>query len=117
MSALLILMTASPLVIARRLAIQLLHEAQVAAPQAISGIVTAQDGEPLHYLPRERLAGQTVWASVYSNPEAPAVPDAQQLAAQALTLMISLNTKGVLEMRAWVQQNGAPLERAVSIRD
>ncbi|MES2883693.1 MAG: hypothetical protein V4709_02735 [Pseudomonadota bacterium] len=110
-------MTASPLVIQRRLAIQLLHEAQVAAPQSIEGVVTELGGEPGSYLPRERAAGQPVWASVYSNPTAAAVPDRSQLAEQRLTLMISLNTKGVLEMRAWVQQNGAPSERAVSIRD
>lgn len=110
-------MIASPLIIQRRLAIQLLHEAQVAAPQAIEGVVTERGGEPLGYLPRERAAGQAVWASVYSNPTTEAVPDASQLAGEQLTLMISLNTKGVLEMRAWVRQNGAPFERAVSIRD
>lgn len=110
-------MTASSLIIQRRLAIQLLHEAQVAAPQAIEGVVTERSGEPVGYLSRERAAGQPVWANVYSNPTTAAVPDASQLAEQQLTLMISLNTKGVLEMRAWVQQNGAPFERAVSIRD
>ena len=111
-------MTASsPLVITRRLAIQLLHEAQIAAPQAIEGVVTDRGGELLGYLPRERLVGQPVWANVYSNPTAAAVPDASQLAEQQLTLMISLNTKGVLEMRAWILQNGAPCERTVSIRD
>jgi len=110
-------MTASSLVIDRRLAIQLLHAAQVAAPAAIEGVVLEEGGEPTRYLPRAGLAQQAVWASVFSNPESAAVPDAIQLASHPLTLMISLNTKGVLEMRAWVQQNGAPLERAVSIRD
>ncbi len=110
-------MTASALVIARRLAIQLLHEAQVAAPLAIDGVVTAVDGAPGRYLPRERADAAAVWARVYSNPTAPAVPTAEQLPASGLTLMISLDIKGVLELRAWVQQNGAPLERAVSIHD
>lgn len=110
-------MTASPLVITRRLAIQLLHEAQVAAPKAIDGAVTLVDGEPSRYLPIERAAGQPVWARVFSNPSAPAIPTAQELSAEVQTLMISLDTKGVLELRAWVQQNGTPLERAVSIRD
>lgn len=110
-------MTASPLVITRRLAIQLLHEAQVAAPQAIQGVVIAVDGEPSRYLPRDTAGEQPVWAKVFSNPAAPAVPELSQLAEQELTLMISLDIKGVLELRAWVQQNGAPCERAVSVKD
>lgn len=114
-------MTASPLVITRRLAIQLLHEAQVAAPQAIQGVVIEVDGEPSRYLPAGLAAGladgQAVWAKVFSNPTAPAVPELSQLAEQELTLMISLDIKGVLELRAWVQQDGAPLERAVSVKD
>ena len=110
-------MTASPLVIARRLAILLLHEAQLAAPEAIEGVVTLVGGEPSRYLPMARAEGQAIWAQVFSNPQAAAVPTARQMSAQAMTLMISLNTKGVLELRAWVQQNGAPVERAVAIRD
>lgn len=110
-------MTATPIVIARRLAIQLLHEAQVAAPQAIDGVVTLSNGEPGRYLPRERAEGQALWARVFSNPTAPAVPAAAQLAENQLTLMISLDTKGVLELRAWQQHEGLPQERAVSVRD
>lgn len=110
-------MTASSLVIARRLAISLLHEAQVAAPEAIEGVVTLVGGAPSRYLPLARVEGQAIWARVFSNPQAAAVPSAQQLSAEEMTLMISLNTKGVLELRAWVQQYGAPVERAVSICD
>ena len=110
-------MTATPIVIARRLAIQLLHEAQVAAPQAIDGVVTLSNGEPGRYLPRERAEGQALWARVFSNPTAPAVPAAGQLAENQLTLMISLDTKGVLELRAGQQLEGLPHERAVSVRD
>lgn len=110
-------LSASPLVLTRRLAIQLLHEAQVAAPLAIEGAVLVANGEPPRYLSMTRVTDQVVWARVFSNPSAPAVPTAAQLAASGLTLMISLDTKGVLELRAWVQQNGAPEERAVSICD
>ena len=110
-------MNASPLVIARRLAIQLLHEAQVAAPQSIDGVVTLVDGAPSRYLSAEKAQGQAIWARVFSNPTEPAIPKAQELSEQTQTLMISLDTKGVLELRAWIQQNGAPLERAVSIKD
>ncbi len=110
----------TPLVIKRRLAIQLLHEAQVAAPDAIEGMVAAVDGEPSHFVHADHqlhAQGEACWALVYSHPLAAAVPTAQQLQPDRLTLMISLNTKGVLELRAWVQQNGAPCERAVSICD
>lgn len=110
-------MTASPLVINRRLAIQLLHTAQVAAPESIAGVVLAAAGEPGHYLPLAQAEGRAVWAKVFSNPTAAAVPVASQLAAGALTLMISLNTKGVLELRAWVLQDDMPCERTVSITD
>lgn len=112
-------MTSSPLVIARRLAIHLLHEAQIAAPAAILGVVACDAaGEPQRYV-AEGMDTEpgAVWAKVYSNPAAPAVPTLADLHASLLTLVISLNTKGVLEMRAWVEQNGAPMERAVSIRD
>ncbi len=105
------------IVIARRLAIQLLHEAQVASPQAIDGVVTEVAGEPGRYLPAARATGEAAWARVYSNPTAPAVPRLEQLAAQQLTLMISLDTKGVLELRAWQLADGAPLERVVAVKD
>ena len=112
-------MTASPLFIDRRLAIHLLHVAQVAAPAAIDGYVLADAAAvPQRFLPREQAEQQptsALWAKLYSNPSAAAVPSAAEMHATLLTLVISLNTKGVLELRAWVQHNGAPLERAVSI--
>ena len=113
-------MTASPLVIDRRLAIHLLHVAQVAAPAAIDGYVVsdAAAAVPQRFLPREQVeqqASEGLWAKLYSNPTAAAVPSEAEMHPTLLTLVISLNTKGVLELRAWVMQNGAPLERAVSI--
>ena len=105
----------TPLVIDRRLAIQLLHAAQVAAPNGIEGVVTEVGGEPGAYV--ATAGAQNVWARVFSNPAAPEVPTAEQLASHALVLMISLDTKGVLAMRAWLSRDGAPLERVVAIRD
>lgn len=107
----------SPLVIDRRLAIQLLHVAQIAAPAAIEGGVVEEDGEPGGYVSMPQAAGGPLWARVFSNPATPAVPTAEQMASHALVLMISLDTKGVLAMRAWVSRDGAPLERVVAIRD
>lgn len=106
-----------PLIITRRLAIQLLHVAQVAAPLAIEGIVVAEGDEPVRYLPRAQAEGQAAWAQVFSNPTAPAVPETAQLSDGLLTLMISLDIKGVLELRAWTLSDGAARERVISIRD
>ncbi len=52
---------------------------------------------------RER--GETLFAIYHSHPHAPAVPSAEDLRQlaypEAVYLIISLNTAGVLEMRAW----------------
>lgn len=45
------------------------------------------------------------------------MPEATQLAAGGLHLVISLNTKGVLEMRAWELVQGQPQERVLKVRD
>jgi hypothetical protein len=111
-------MTEPILVLARRLAIQILHEAQIAQPQSIVGVVTAHNGEPATYHHGNKLpAGENLWARLWSNPLAPAVPTAEELAAGGLHLVISLNTKGVLEMRAWELKSGAPHEREIKIKD
>lgn len=112
--------TTAPLVIARRLAIQLLHEAQIAAPLAIHGFVGAVEGSPCSFAAEAgELArrGEAQWAEVFSNPLAPAIPDAAQLRDGALTLMISLTTKGVLQMRAWSLQGGQSVEFGLQIQD
>ena len=106
-------MSTSPLVIDRRLAIQLLHAAQIAAPASIEGVVLAEHGEPSRYADQSRTGGDVPWARVYSNPAAPAVPDATQRASHTLVLMISLDTKGVLALRAWTPDG----ERVIAIRD
>lgn len=106
------------LVIARRLAIEMLHQAQIAQPESIRGIVTARADQPVSlHLGDQVPSGQTLWARCWSNPLAPAVPTAQELAAGGLHLVISLNTKGVLELRAWELQDGQPHEREIKIKD
>ena len=99
----------------RRLAIRILHEAQIAQPESIRGWVGAHDGIPASYH-TEASPAQT-WARLWSVPTAPAVPTAADLAAGGLHLLISLNTKGVLEMRAWELRAGAPHERVLKIID
>jgi hypothetical protein len=110
------------LVMPRRLAIQILHEAQIAQPGSIDGVVGARGDEPCSFLRSVQAdfieaRGETLWARLWSNPTAPAVPSAHQLAGDGLFLVVSLNTKGVLEMRAWELREGAPFERVLKVRD
>jgi len=107
------------LVMPRHLAIRILHEAQIAQPAAIRGVVASRGGEPAVFLKdRESVAGSdTLWANLWSHPEAPAVPDASELRDGLLSLVVSLNTKGVLEMRAWRLAGGAVQEQVLKIRD
>ncbi|MGH8459991.1 MAG: hypothetical protein ACRESS_00145 [Stenotrophobium sp.] len=107
-----------PLLMPRRLAIQILHEAQIAQPQAIRGVVIACDNQPAAFqLGEANVPRQDLWARCWSHPQAPAVPVADELAAGGLHLLISLNTKGVLEMRAWELHAGQPHERILKVKD
>lgn len=111
--------TAEVLVMPRGLAIRILHEAQIAQPASIRGVVGARDGEPCRFhLGRDTVgSGESLWANLWSHPEAPAVPSASELRDGQLSLVVSLNIKGVLEMRAWRLQAGAPHEEVLKIRD
>ncbi|MGQ0620789.1 MAG: hypothetical protein ACT4QA_12850 [Panacagrimonas sp.] len=110
------------LVMPRTLAIRILHEAQIAQPRAIRGLVGARPSGPSSFSCAATDAdlaarGERVWACLWSNPLAPAVPTAEQLSGGGLFLIVSLNTKGVLEMRAWELRAGAPFERVLKIQD
>lgn len=108
-----------PLVLPRSLAIRILHEAQIAQPESIRGSVAARGGEPVSFHLQGRAVpdGATVWAELWSQPLAAAVPRADELKDGVLSLLVSLNTKGVLEMRAWRLIGGAPVEQVLKIRD
>lgn len=106
------------LVMPRRLAIRILHEAQLAQPESICGVVGARRDEPCSFARSAAPGpGEQLWARLWSNPTAPAVPTADQLAGGGLYLVVSLDTKGVLEMRAWELRAGAPHERVLKVRD
>lgn len=109
-------MSKQTLVMPRRLAIRILHEAQIAQPESITGWVRG-GAQPQSYHAGAPPAGAELWARLWSNPLAPAVPEAQQLSAGGLHLVISLNIKGVLEMRAWELKAGAPVEQTLTIDD
>ena len=124
-------MSEAPLIIARRLAIRLLHEAQISPDLPVQGLVGARDSEPESVYPladavkRNELEqqlqarGEKLWACYRSNPQAPALTeDADRLiAGSAYSLIISLDTKGVLEMRCWQWRDLQPVERILKIKD
>lgn len=107
------------LVMPRGLAIRILHEAQIAQPGSIRGVVAARGGEPAaFYRDRETVReGESLWAKLWSHPQAAAVPQAEELSEGLLSLVVSLNTKGVLEMRAWRRVDGQVRESVLKIRD
>lgn len=110
--------TDTDLVMPRRLAIQILHEAQIAQPESICGVVGARGDEPSSFARvAQPASGERLWARLWSNPTAPAVPSADQISGGGLYLVVSLDIKGVLEMRAWELRDGAPHERVLKVRD
>lgn len=104
----------------RRLAIQILHEAQIAQPQPIHGWVYGRGGSPTVYRDagadmQVHRADEELWARLWSKPTAPAVPAPQELREGVINLVVSLNTKGVLEMRAWELLGGEAVERELQV--
>jgi proteasome lid subunit RPN8/RPN11 len=122
-------MPAYPIELPRALVNQLLHYAQSSPQLEVCGLVGAEGGKPTSCYPvanaaampnlrfqldpagqidamrqiRER--GEALFAIFHSHPAAPAEPSPLDLAEaaypDALYLVISLDTKGVLEMRGF----------------
>ena len=115
--------------IPRKLANQLLHLAQISPDFEVCGLIGSKNGLPTHCYPIKNAAeqpqqrflldseqqisamstmrelGEELFAIYHSHPTAPAIPSTHdlELAAypDALYLIISLNTKGILEMRGF----------------
>lgn len=120
----------APLLMPRRFAIRLLHEAQLAGEHPFTGLVGV-GREPDLYVPlvgparledglvhlRERQ--RALWAVYLHRPGQPTAPTAADFAEQpqALRLTSSLATKGVLQLRAWAQADGRVRERELHIQD
>lgn len=124
-------MTTTPdrLLIPRPLAVKLMHTAQLSPTAEVCGLMSAKDGIPHALYPIDnvaddptqrfeldaqqhidaqrsiREAGETLLAVYHSHPTAPAEPsdlDWDGLGVpEALLLIVSLNTKGVLQTRGW----------------
>lgn len=115
--------------LSRKLTTQLLHLAQISPKTEICGLISAKHGQAYRCYPIENIAaqpnhrflldphqqisaiktmrsrGEDLFAIYHSHPDSPAEPSANdiELAAypEALYLIISLSTKGVLEMRGF----------------
>lgn len=137
-------MNSQPIRLPRKLTNRLLHLAQISPEEEICGLIGADgDGQPISCYPVENSAdnrqnrflldanqqiaamkqmrerGESLFAIYHSHPHAPALPsatDVEQAAyPQALHLIISLDTKGVLELRCFQIQDRRISERALEL--
>lgn len=118
----------------RPLAIRLLHEAQKTPDQEVCGLIAARDGAPCRVVPvrnasgdvqrlfdmdeRELISavkgirerGEELYAIYHSHPDAAPVPSTADVERagypEKLHLIISLQTKGVLQMCGWRYRKG-----------
>jgi len=131
--------------IPRKITTQLLHLAQISPDTEVCGLIGGKNGLPTHCYPVTNTADQPqqrflldakqqitafaqmrelseeLFAIYHSHPTAPAQPSAMdlELAAypEALYLIISLNTKGVLEMRGFRLEQGSFKEVTLSLSE
>jgi len=122
-------MSSPDIQIPRKITNQLLHLAQISPDIEVCGLIGSKNGLPTHCYPiknkaeqpqqrflldagqqisamtKMRERGEELFAIYHSHPTAPAQPsthDLEQAAyPEALYLIISLNTKGILEMRGF----------------
>lgn len=131
--------------IPRKLTNQLLHLAQLSPDLEVCGLIGGKNGLPTHCYPVKNVAehprqrflldageqisaiakmreqGEELFAIYHSHPTAPAQPSPHdlELAAypEALYLIISLNTKGILEMRGFRINQKTALEIPLTLSD
>lgn len=134
-----------PLKMSRPLATRLLFEAQKQPDVEVCGFLGACDGVPRNIHPVANIAAEphhrfemdpagqiaamkamregdeTLFAIYHSHPDAPPEPSVHDVAGigypDALYLIISLNIKGVLEMRAWQREGDTMVERVLTVMD
>lgn len=129
-------MTVEAIYIPRTLVNQILGQAQRAETLEVCGLIGSRDGEPVHCYPVSNAAaqptrrfvmdaqgqidaqrlmrerGEDLWAIYHSHPDEPPLPSATDIEESnypdALYLIVSLNTKGVLELRGFRMKTGEP---------
>ncbi len=127
-------------ILPRSLVNQLLTQAQNSPETEVCGLISSHNGQPMKVYPVKNIApepgqlfqmdpkglidvmrhmreqNEELFAIYHSHPHSPAVPSATDLQQaeypDALYLIISLDTKGVLEMRGYRLNNNA-LEEVV----
>jgi hypothetical protein len=104
-------MSLDPLILPRRLAIALLAEAQKAAGAPVAGVIGARDGVPVAVHPDAEAASgdETLWASYRST------GGAAGGAQGGRELLISIDTKGVLQLSCWESKGKKAIERELRI--
>ena len=138
-------MTQEHFQIPRKITNQLLHLAQISPDLEVCGLIGSKNGLPSSCypvkntaeLPQQRFQldagqqisaiiemreqGEELFAIYHSHPSAPATPSATDLELasypDALYLIISLNTKGILEMRGFKITNNSAQEIALSLNE
>ncbi len=129
----------------RALINQLLHHAQQSPVDEACGLIGGKQGLPEHCYPIANIAavprklfaidpaqqiaalramrerGEELYAIYHSRPDAPPLPSPADLAqcgyAEALYLIISLQTRGVLEMRGFRLEHGVVSEAPLQIAE
>ncbi|HHO67675.1 MAG TPA: M67 family peptidase [Gammaproteobacteria bacterium] len=127
----------------RPLVNQMLHQAQASPDAEVCGLIAARSGRPVRFIPvpnvagqpaqlfsmdparqidalrRMREAGEELFGIFHSHPHSPAVPSDRDLHEagypDALYLIASLSTKGVLELRGYRLRDGRAEEVALEI--
>ena len=100
-----------PLILPRRLAIALLAEAQKASGAPVSGVIGARDGVPVAVHPNAEAAtaGETIWARYRS------AGGLIGAAGDGRELLISIDTKGVLQLSCREGKGKKAVERELRI--
>ncbi len=122
------------LILPRQLVNQILHQAQVSPDMEVCGLITAKNGRPQRCIPVPNVSDQPerlfamdpksqidalrnmrehneeLFGIYHSHPHSPAEPSDTDLEQagypEALYVIVSLNTKGVLEMRGFRLRDG-----------
>ena len=136
-------MNSEEILIPRKITNQLLHYAQLSPEDEICGLIGSLNNIPVSCYPIDNVANhpqrrflldpkqqinsmtlmrkqnEDLFAIYHSHPSAPAMPSQTDLNMasypEALTLIISLNTKGVLEMRGFRLKNNHADEVMLSL--
>jgi proteasome lid subunit RPN8/RPN11 len=130
-------------ILPRQLVNQVLHQAQSSPEVEVCGLIAARNGRPVRAEPisnvsdqpqrlfamdpasqidalrRMREQHETLFGIYHSHPHSPAVPTATDLEQagypEALYIIVSLNTRGVLEMRGYRLRDGKASEVQLEI--